>query len=104
MIQQQLGLYIKELKEEYAKDLVLPTKDSVKAGDKRPEKLKSMTKLLNTSIQSNDKSSDILTNLKSLKFEEEFKVGGAHTHVNDSYSRTSSINLKSKKFIFNEED
>lgn len=74
LIQKKLGDYVKELKEEYAKDLVLPTKDNVnKSGDKKPEQVKSVTKILSVPVTS--KSTDNpLANLKSLKFEEEFKV------------------------------
>lgn len=75
LIQQQLGTYIKELKEEYAKDLILPTKDASNNKNQtvKPEQVKSMTKITNKGTTAASKNADQLSNLKSLALEEEFK-------------------------------
>lgn len=74
LIQQQLGTYIKELKEDYAKDLILPTKDSNNKNQAaKPEQVKSMTKITNKSTITASNNQDQLSNLKSLALEEEFK-------------------------------
>lgn len=92
MIQKQVAVYVKELKEEYAKDLVLPTKDSVnKSGDKKPEQVKTMTKILKTTAQATSSSDDVLLNLKSLKFEEEFKCTAS-----DFYNALTQVELVSR--------
>jgi len=95
MIQKQLGIYVKELKEEYAKDLVLPTKDSIgKSGDTKtkPEQVKSVTKLLRTPVIENKTStSDAPINLSSLRFEEEFKCTAS-----DFYNALTQVELVSR--------
>lgn len=71
-IRGQLAIYIKELKEDYAKDLILPTKDG-KSGAKKPDQVKSVTRINNANLNQNISTQDKLAVLKSLNFEEEFK-------------------------------
>lgn len=71
-IRGQLAIYIKELKQDYAQDLILPTKDG-KTAAKKPEQVKSVTQINNANLNQNNSSQDKLAALKSLNFEEEFK-------------------------------
>ncbi|KAK4337412.1 hypothetical protein RND71_044142 [Anisodus tanguticus] len=71
LIQDKLAVYIKELKEEYAKDLILPSKDSKKQNDVT----KSVTKINKTELSNTvkPKNNVSLDDLKSLEIEEELK-------------------------------
>lgn len=75
LIQKQLAIYIKELKEDYAKDLILPTKDANgKENIKKREQVKSVTKINRTvNLNQSNNNQELLSNLKSLSMNEEFK-------------------------------
>ena len=76
LIQKQLAIYIKELKEDYAKDLILPTKDSNDRDVKKPDQVKSVTKIGKAATTNQKAANDQdgkLANLKCLNFDEEFK-------------------------------
>lgn len=75
-IRGQLAIYIKELKEDYAKDLILPTKDG-KTPVKKPEQVKSVTRVNNANLEQSNRAQDQPAVLKSLNFEEEFKCTAA---------------------------
>ena len=87
-IRDQLAIYIKELKEDYAKDLILPTKDG-KTPAKKPEQVKSVTRINNANLDQNNRGQDQLAVLKSLNFEEEFKCTASDFY--DSLTREELV-------------
>lgn len=80
-VQEQIASYIRELKEEYAKDLILPTKDAIKQQMTNTTGGQSVTRINNSAAGSSSsaaacqESASASTNMltKSLRFEETMK-------------------------------
>lgn len=86
-IRHQLGIYVKELKEEFSKGLILPKKGEENSDALNKDEIKKSSKAFNNSIHQDGKTNDCSKqvgcklNVRTLTMQEEF-----HCRANDLYN------------------